>query len=66
MSNLDWNKIAVIEIVALLAIATLFILGCIVTGSVQFIVSWICSDYILGVVCGIAAMIYLTKCMKDD
>lgn len=66
MEKLNWNVIAIIAITAMIAIGTLFILGCLMTGSVRLIMSWICSDYILGLIFGIGALMYLRKSMKED
>lgn len=64
MKTMTWNEITTMAIIACLVIATLFIIGCIITGSVQFIMSWICTDYILGLIFGVWVLTYLRKNMK--
>lgn len=66
MENLNWFMFATVGVITCMAIGTLFVLGCIFTGSVQFIVSWIYGEYLPGIVAGLMTLVYIHRCKKED
>lgn len=65
MENVNWSTVTMVGIVTIMAIGTLFAIGCLLTGSIQWIMTWLCSDYILGMVVGLFALAYLRKSIRD-
>lgn len=66
MENLNWDMIAMVMIAIIMVVGTVVAVCCLIYGAAQWLITWVFSDYILGMVVGLFALVHLSRYVKKD